>query len=520
MSSTETCKKFSQAIEEFCSAVKVYTVANLKVDVYLTLTNPPTKIGTAKVDYVLERESHSLYIDSEADALTIDLFESLTSSIVSCAAGMGQIDPKGLVQPERAVGFLLRGPNSYQIKQMLHRQGISAKYEPTGRKIFNFSPKLGEAIPEELHHHLKFDLLNVFRPQEWVAYADKDNHFIYARIEYSVRVASVHDADSQDEEPSGYHITVSEEDETGKDVSIVELRKFLLMKEVCRDDGSREIVLYDPESEGVQLWDAIKDDKLQSVLKQIYQELRRISNIKDEDLRRKAIKAMYLKWHPDKNPSPFATKGFQYLRCQAKRILNGLPPEDPETESSGDIQDPTTEEAFRKWDDTASTQSSFYKQEKFSGDHTSSDNSAFQVLPEPETAKVWLEQAQCDLLAVQNLLKQSSLEKNICAHVCFLAHQVAEKALKAGMYDKFGLHPAVLKWHQLTGHARAIERHISSASGLEALASMLEAYYLKTRYPNLHHPPSVPSRYYQLQQAEQAEQTARRILEIIQSIIC
>jgi sacsin len=517
---TETCRKFSQAIEEFCSAVKVYTVANLKVDVYLTLTNPPTKIGTAKVDYVLERDSHSLYIDSESDALTIDLFELLTSSIVSCAAAMGQIDPKGLVQPERAVGFLLRGPTSYQIKQMLHKRGINAKYEPSGRTIFNFSPKLGEAIPEELHHRLKFDLLNVFRPQEWVAYADKDDHFIYARIEYCV--PSSCDSDSQDEfdeEPSRYHITVSEEDETGKVVSIVELRKFLLMKEVCRDDGSRELVLYDPESDSIQVWDAIKDEKLQFVLKQIYQELRRISNIKDEDLRRKAVKAMYLKWHPDKNPSPFATKGFQYLRYQAKRILNGLPPEDPEAESSGDIQDPTTDETFSRWDDTASTQGSFCQKEKSSGDQASSDNSALQVFPEPETAKVWLKQAQCDLLAVQNLLKQSSLEKNICAHVCFLAHQVAEKALKAGMYHKFGLHPAVLRWHQLTGHARAIERHISSASGLETLASTLETYYLKTRYPNVYHPPSVPSNYYHLQQAEQAEQTARRILDIIQSIL-
>jgi hypothetical protein len=33
---------------------------------------------------------------------------------------------------------------------MLHKRGINAKYEPSGRTIFNFSPKLGEAIPEEL----------------------------------------------------------------------------------------------------------------------------------------------------------------------------------------------------------------------------------------------------------------------------------------------------------------------------------------------------------------------------------
>ena len=519
---TETCKKFSRAIEKFCTSVKVYTVANLKVDVYLTLTRPPTNIGRAKVDYLLERESCSLYIDSEADALTIDLFESLTSGIVSCVADMGKVTVNSLIQPERAVGFLLRGPSSYQIKQMLHKRGISAKYEPKGRTKFDFSPKLGETIPEELHHHLKFDLLNVFRPQEWVAYADKDDHFIYARIEYSVQ--TFHDIDSQDEsneELSRYHITVSEEDETGRDVSVVELRKFLLMKEVRQNDGSTELVLYDPESEGVQLWDVIKDDKLQSVLKQIYQELKKINNIKDKDLRRKAIKAMYLKWHPDKNPSPFATKGFQFLRRQIKRLENGLSLEDPEGDistSDADIHNPSMDEVFENWDDIASTQSTYWKQEKSSDTQSSSHDNALQVLPEPETAKVWLKQAEYDLLAVQNLLKQSSHEKHICAHVCFLAHQVAEKALKAGMYEKFGLHPSVLRWHQLVGHAKAIEQHFSSTSGLQALASTLETYYLKTRYPNLYYPPSIPSSYYDLQRAEQAEQTARMILEIIQSI--
>lgn len=37
------------------------------------------------------------------------------------------------------------------------------------------------------------------------------------------------------------------------------------MKEILHDDGSAEVVLYDPESEKVQLWEAVKDDNPKSI---------------------------------------------------------------------------------------------------------------------------------------------------------------------------------------------------------------------------------------------------------------
>ena len=523
-----SCDQFSQAIAELCTTIQVYSVPDLTVDLLLNVCQPPTKIGTAKMDFLLDVESHSLYFDSAAHPLTFNIFESLTNSFISYAVKVSQVDVNRLVHPERAIESLLKGPTPNQIKEMLHTLGISLVNIKlsSGRVNFDLTPKLGETIPEELHHRLHFDILNVFRPQEWVAYTDREDHFIFARIEYRIENESgesVSDDDSS-EELSRYLIITSEDDEVGKEVSIVDLRKILRMKEMLQDDGSTELVLYDPESESAKLWDTFKGDKLKSFLKEICEELTRIWKIKDKELRRKAIKAMFLKWHPDKNPSPFATKAFQFLQRQLNRLKQGLPLEDPdddEKKETDDIPSHYWADAFRRWYDIGASHGEYWRRERSNCASSSGWSSRFDdnlnVNPEPHTARVWLEQAECDLLAVQILLREVETERRVCAHVCFLAHQVAEKAIKAGMYKKFGLQSS-MKSHNLS-YAISIEQSEPSASGLRALTLTLENYYVETRYPDVYNPPSVPSSKYYPDQARQAELTARKILEIIQNIV-
>ena len=532
----DSCDKFSQAIADICESIQVYSVLDLTVDVLLNVCQPPAKVGTAKMDFLLDVESHALYFDSAAHPLTFNIFESLTNTLISCAAKISQVDVSQLIHPERAIGSLLKSPTPIQIKEMLHALGISlANIELTsGRTNFDLTPKLGETIPEELHHRLHFDILNVFRPQEWVAYTDREDHFIFARIEYRVEnesreSVSESDDDTDDEELSRYIIIISEDDETGKEVSIVDLRKILRMKEMLQDDGSTEMVLYDPECESVRFWDTVKGDKLKSFLKEICEELKKIWKIKDEELRRKAIKAMYLKWHPDKNPSPFATKAFQFLQRQLNRLKQGLPLEDPDdAEQNNESNDGAYysyywADAFRRWDDIGASHSAYWKRERSYHASWSGGSSHFDdhlnVNPDPNTASVWFKQAECDLLAVQILLREVDTEKRVCAHVCFLAHQVAEKALKAGMYKIFGLWQT--KKHYLERYAISIEQSEPSRFnlGLRHLAIKLDEYYNKTRYPDEYDFPMVPSENFNPQQARQAEHDARRILEIIQSIM-
>ena len=83
------CEQFVQALTVFHQSVKVHSVDNLDIDVLLKLINSQTttSIGTAKVDFLLEsnteNSSYLLYIDSDAHALTWELFESLTTNIFS-----------------------------------------------------------------------------------------------------------------------------------------------------------------------------------------------------------------------------------------------------------------------------------------------------------------------------------------------------------------------------------------------------------------------------------------------------
>ena len=119
--------QFGNSLAIFHQSITVYSVRSLKIDVFLKLNhgNGPTHIGTAGVDFLLEsshdNRAFSLHIDSDADALTLGLFESLTENIVSCVAKMSSIDiqdcdPDLIASAEKATGILLKGPSPDQLK--------------------------------------------------------------------------------------------------------------------------------------------------------------------------------------------------------------------------------------------------------------------------------------------------------------------------------------------------------------------------------------------------------------------
>ena len=86
-----------------------------------------------------------------------------------------------------------------------------------------------------------------------------------------------------------------------------------------------------------------------------------------------------------------------------------------------------------------------------------------------------------------------------------MAHQVVEKALKAGMYAICGLSQENLKHHRLNGYAwnLSLERP-TLTDGLSTLTRSLESYYLDTRYPNRHPgPTTIPSDVFTSEQARE-----------------
>ena len=556
---TDISRKFAESLEIFRKSLKVVTVSNLTVDIFLDVVNPPCKIGTAKVRFSLQKEVNGfcLYVDENAHPGFYNLFEALTSTITECVAGMAGIHKNSLNNPEQALKIILQASSADELACILNDLGINTtQLNLTDSINVELAPKLGSPIPEQWLHRLKSSINNVFKPQEWVGFEIRDDYFIFAQVLYQIipetQTIMTHDQDEDPEvddsvELPCFRIRTQEDDEEGTVVSIIDLHKILRIRKVKTDHGSTEIILYDPESEGVHLWDAVKDVTLKNVMRQICDELRRIQKIKDKDQRRKAQKAMYLKYHPDRNNSVFAEEAVQFLRRQITRLAQGLPLEDPEEDlesSPAPPSDPKCKDLFDSWNTTAKKHSKAWKREQSNigrehgGDRFGGSSGggygelgasggifewewerSIQVIPEPETAKVWLEQAKWDLKALRLLVAQTDNFQKVSAHACFLAHQVAEKALKAGMYKQFGLHPTSLRTHFLTYHAGALHQLGPLTSGLYGHASRLESYYLQTRYPNRYTPPAVPSFKFDSGDAKQAESAAASIFEMMSHVV-
>ena len=526
----DTCKKFTQKLASFCSSAKVSSVPNLKVEVYLTLSRPPVPIGTVKVDFAFlqntESDSFVVCVDSGAK-MKHKLLESFSKGLISTIATVSNVSVEVLGEHvEGKIMSLLEDQSQEGIAELLGELGVrSENLGLCGSVHRTVSVKLGSPIPDYLHHRLRADIHNVFRPQELVGYEITDNNYIFARVNYRVAEAT------EDGELEKYCISISEDDEEGREVTIIEICKILRMKEVCKDNGIREMVLYNPESDGVQMWETIEDDSLKETLKKVAQELKKIWKIKDKDLRRKAIKAMYLKWHPDKNSHRFATKVFQFLQRQIERLEQGLDVEDPDcSEDEAGFTSELWRSRARWWDEEVRTQKENWRREQdrrrdpsmptqVDDDDLDEQLRQNSVIADPTTAQVWLKQAEHDLTALQVLMREVNSRRGVCAHVCFMAHQVAEKALKAGMYKLIGLHSSVLRWHQLNGHASAIEQvKPRVTSGLRAMVQTLESYYLDPRYPNRYSPAKVPSDQYTVGDAMRAEETAKSVINIIKKL--
>lgn len=111
----------------------------------------------------------------------------------------------------------------------------------------------------------------------------------------------------------------------------------------------------------------------------------------------------------------------------------------------------------------------------------------------------WLAQARADFQ-----WGVDSLEHGHFAQTCFIAQQVAEKALKAIAYAR--------GFASARGHsAFEIALDLGVNGELQRACQVLDQYYIATRYPDAM-PSGNPSLYYSREQANDAMQKAERVL--------
>ncbi len=118
----------------------------------------------------------------------------------------------------------------------------------------------------------------------------------------------------------------------------------------------------------------------------------------------------------------------------------------------------------------------------------------------------WLEQAEADRRGVQLLLDGGSYHL-----ACFVAQQVAEKALKAFIYAQG---EEFVMGHSVEALSRWAAEYDPDFEKLRPEVAPLDGYYIPTRYPN-GLPDSIPARVYTRPVAEETARMADLLLALV-----
>jgi HEPN domain-containing protein len=120
----------------------------------------------------------------------------------------------------------------------------------------------------------------------------------------------------------------------------------------------------------------------------------------------------------------------------------------------------------------------------------------------------WLEQAQIDLKWTRHLKTEGAYHL-----VCFLAQQVAEKALKAFLYAQGEELVVGHSVRQLCQRAAVYDERFQDTV---ADWGVLDSYYIPTRYPN-GLPDDIPGQVYNLQAAASALALTEAVVVLVET---
>ena len=513
-------KKIDAFLKDIQDKIKVYEVDPLKVQLFATHTNH--EIASINMPVFIEVSGMACNIYLKAKMTTYELHK-IHNEI---GTKLAEVICGGCVSIEMNFGFLsqciavlVKTENTDEMADYLLGLGIrfvGVASEQDG----NITPTLGTRVPSLWLKYLDQKIGNIYRPEEWVAYEIEEGMMIFARILCPI----LHGLEGSSQLPKKYIIWISSEDT--KEVTYIDLYKISLTTSSSTSSSTQQLVSRDTvpshnEADGP----ARKRPRLDSVecaKSELLAELQEYWKL-DKEEQNRALKRLYLEWHPDKNLDQveFAEEMFKFLKHQIELHEHGNGDSTDSNQTGTSSSNPWSS-SFSSWDNFAhshyrSAQGTNYNSSQFS----SSFNSQWQnPCGDSREAKRWLSQAEGDFEALIILHEKVATHPDVCCNVCFMAHEVAEKALKAGRYATSGMDSGSLKNHQLIYHAYAImSERPEIAQGLDQFVTPLESYYLDTRFPNRHPGSVVPKSVYNVQHAIDAKEKAFNILRIIRSII-
>ncbi|XP_066462105.1 sacsin-like [Eleutherodactylus coqui] len=353
-----------------------------------------------------------------------------------------------------------------------------------------FLPNPGDTIPSEWHDCLDMSIINTFKVGDYVGYmlpCEEDECYLYAVIVQELDKKIFGNAEIE-----MYLINIGQEDFI--EVSVLDLYQF----KRCESQSMKALVLFgNPQPVGQSESRIFSAEDLKKTI-DLY--LSQIQELPDTE-RQRAIRRLYLKYHPDKNvgQEELYTEICKYLQQKVKEMYSckgmsrhGSPSSTNHSRSSGGSSRSTggSFNCWAKWNSQATNHK--HHREHFS--RTTRSNYDFWGYhstpnrPKPQEAERWLRQALCDLKAAEHDVGHGHTE-----WVFYKVHQAVEKALFAAQYLKKGKKD---QDHSIVSLAKTVSAYYSDLQSIPAHVKQMIACGVdkeKTQYPSPHGPPGIPN---------------------------
>ncbi|XP_075448362.1 sacsin isoform X2 [Ascaphus truei] len=419
----------------------------------------------------------------------------------------------------------------YRINEKLDSLGV--KYDSSTEQSKLELPMPGTPIPSEIHCTLLMDPMNIFYPGEYVGYlVDAEGGDTYGSYEPTYTYAIIVQEVEKEDDNSGslgkfYQIDIGYSEY--KIVSSLDLYKFSRPDESAHNKdstpstptsptefpppGPRTVPPSFPGKENHKTSakhhspKKIKPNSLPEILREVTSVMEQAWKLPESE-RKKIIRRLYLKWHPDKNAENLdvANEVFKHLQNEINRLeKQAFVDQNADRTSRRTFSAASTryqsdkfsfQRFYTSWNQEATSHKSERQQykEKFSSFTGSYDSKRFFVPPtfksvgNPVEARRWLRQARANFSSARN-----DMHKNANEWVCFKCYLSTKLALIAADYAVRGKSDKDVK---PTALAQKIEEYGQQLEGLTNDVQTLEAYGvdgLKTRYPDMLPFPQIPN---------------------------
>lgn len=493
----EMCEKIFGSIQIVCCKT---------LETMLWMNTQPLKPTTRETDVFVKREQQgcTFYLkhhDDMAPKVINEVNMTLTKEINALLDH--RIESAHLL----VLGQLLMCDDLKDVQQTLAKNQIRDSAE-TENIFLNQDP--GTDVPDEWYDSLDMSFLNNFEEGEYVGYSINDK-YIYAVIveelpEHAGRYTKRYKIDIGEDEPI--------------EVGHLDLYQFKRDKKLkvheTTDTSSMELVKHDgAASPSSHSSTSSLPTSLDEAKREIDKCLNEIWGLPEEE-RRKGIKRLYLRWHPDKNPDclPLATESFKYLQNRIDELSKGKTLT-ATTNSSYSSRSSGYRNFYQQWDQEARHHRSG-RERFFRSYHSYNFWSHNTNIPKPnkKEAQRWFKQARCDLDAAQVDTSGKSTEW------CFFkVHQAVEKALFAAEYKRNGRHST---GNSIFTIAAEVSNYHPQLKVLLQIVTDLKALGVdakKTQYPSYHPYPHIPNEQFRSEKAMVALSKACELLRKIEEYV-